>query len=343
MRLVPKCLGQEIPATLPEPPPACTIAGPTTASRSQWKPMHATTVEGTSRRAHCGYVAGGGGVKAGWIISASDPIRIRVTRIWIKVLDIHEDMDNPHPIVADMEEDMVAVSDIYLHLRSPTAATLVRATVFFDTTIDMTSLVKVDICFREWYSWETENNEVKTFNDVFNPSNRKRGKCNLIKFFNRLRQIRCLKISSCEYLKVIDRVVGSIGKFNNLTKLELQVGVEWHLLVKFLEVADNLEVLIADVEIHNSCMEPKQVPKCLQSSLKTITIKQQGFEEHELDLVRYLLRNSQVLQRMEILPRKDRSTSTSENGFEAAFKALQRISLFERGSKACQLAFFSDC
>ncbi|CAA0814628.1 DEAD-box ATP-dependent RNA helicase 20 [Striga hermonthica] len=76
----------------------------------------------------------GRGVKAGWIISASDPIRIRVTRIWIKVLDIHEDMDNPHPIVADMEEDMVAVSDIYLHLRSPTAATLVRATVFFDTT-----------------------------------------------------------------------------------------------------------------------------------------------------------------------------------------------------------------
>ncbi|CAA0838148.1 50S ribosomal protein L29- chloroplastic [Striga hermonthica] len=61
MRLVPKCLGSEIPATPPKPPPACTVAGPTTTSHSQCKPMHATTIEGTSRRAHCGYVAGGGG------------------------------------------------------------------------------------------------------------------------------------------------------------------------------------------------------------------------------------------------------------------------------------------
>ncbi|CAA0815965.1 Putative FBD-associated F-box protein [Striga hermonthica] len=171
--------------------------------------------------------------------------------------------------------------------------------------IDMSSLLEVDMCFRKCYAWEIGNN------------------------------------------KVIDRIVGSIGKFNNLTKLELQLGVKLHLLVEFLKVADNLEVLIADIEIHNSCMETKQVPKCLQSSLKTVTIKQQGFEEHELDPVHYLLRNSQVLERMEILPRKVRSTSTSSGFLRSdltpAFKALKKISMFERGSKACQLVFFSDC
>jgi hypothetical protein len=39
------------------------------------------------------------GMKVVWIISASDPIRIRITRIWRRVFDIHADVDNPNPIV----------------------------------------------------------------------------------------------------------------------------------------------------------------------------------------------------------------------------------------------------
>ncbi|GER38458.1 F-box/RNI-like/FBD-like domains-containing protein [Striga asiatica] len=198
--------------------------------------------------------------------------------------------------------------------------------------IDMTSLLEANICFRQCCGWKFNNHN----------------QSNLVEFFNHLHQIRCLKISCCCYMQV----VGSIEKFNNLTKLELQLGVEWQLLVEFLEVADNLQVLIVtgscrcigvhhNVEIRGSCMEPKQVPKCLPSSLKTIAIKQPCFDEHELDLVCYLLRNSQVLERMEILPRKVISTSTwsgfLKNDLTEQFKALQRIVLFERGSKACQL------
>jgi hypothetical protein len=39
------------------------------------------------------------GMKAERIISASDPIRIRIMRIWRKVFDIHADVDNLNPIV----------------------------------------------------------------------------------------------------------------------------------------------------------------------------------------------------------------------------------------------------
>ncbi|CAA0815966.1 Unknown protein [Striga hermonthica] len=194
---------------------------------------------------------------------------------------------------------------------------------------DVASLVEVDICFTSCSAWSIDYSD--------DP--------NVVEFFDRLSKIKFLKISSHNDLNIIDGFVGSMEKLNNLTKLELRVVVEWYLLVEFLRVADNLQVLIADVEIRNSCTEPKQVPKCLLSSLKTITIKQPGFEEHELDLVRYLLRNSQVLERMEISPRKGISSWSSSCFLDltATFKALQRIALFERGSKACQLAFFLDC
>ncbi|CAA0815962.1 FBD-associated F-box protein [Striga hermonthica] len=147
---------------------------------------------------------------------------------------------------------------------------------FTTIPIDMPSLVEVYIRFSRCDYFYIDNNDSS----------------NVLEGFTRLRNIRCLRISSCGYLKVIDRVVGSIENFNNLTKLELELGVEWQLLVEFLEVADNLQVLIVTgscrcyhkVEIRNSCMEPKQVPKCLLSSLRTITIKQPSFEDYELDL-----------------------------------------------------------
>ncbi|GER38457.1 F-box/RNI-like/FBD-like domains-containing protein [Striga asiatica] len=166
-----------------------------------------------------------------------------------------------------------------------------------------------------------------------------------VSFYANTPALRCLRMVDCDWnfsaipiemfslvevpkdIKVIGGIVGPRVKFNNLTKLELRLGVKWHFLVEFLEVADNLQVLIVtrvcqckdfyrDVGIRNSCMEPKQVPKCLLSSLRTITIKEPRFEDYELDLVRYLLRNSKVLERMEILAPRDGSTSTS------AFKAL---------------------
>ncbi|CAA0815964.1 F-box/FBD/LRR-repeat protein [Striga hermonthica] len=75
--------------------------------------------------------------------------------------------------------------------------------------------------------------------------------------------------STIKMLEVIDRFGlfgGSSIKFNNLTKLELQLGVEWHLLVEFLEVADNLEVLVDGLTVnrHNiRCLEFNKRDGCL--------------------------------------------------------------------------------
>jgi hypothetical protein len=48
------------------------------------------------------------------IISASDPIRIQIMRIWRRVFDIHADVDNPNPIVCGCGLGYgVVISDIY--------------------------------------------------------------------------------------------------------------------------------------------------------------------------------------------------------------------------------------
>ncbi|KAK6137577.1 hypothetical protein DH2020_028681 [Rehmannia glutinosa] len=122
--------------------------------------------------------------------------------------------------------------------------------------------------------------------------------------------------------------------FDNLTKLELDADCLF--LKKFLESAENLQVLILrEVHVHlKHWMEPNQVPKCLLSHLTTIRIDGMRSTQQEFDMVRYLLKNAQVLKRMEIYSRPDGID------FEAKFNALQRISLFHRGSVACELAFF---
>jgi hypothetical protein len=51
------------------------------------------------------------GMKVAWIISASDPVRIRIIRIWRRVLDIHVDVDNPNLIVC-VRGLVYGVSDI---------------------------------------------------------------------------------------------------------------------------------------------------------------------------------------------------------------------------------------
>ncbi|CAA0808504.1 Unknown protein [Striga hermonthica] len=154
--------------------------------------------------------------------------------------------------------------------------------------------------------------------------------------------VKCLVISGWELEEFVHRgVARSTGKFDNLTKLELLWSFKWSLLVKFLEIADNLEVLICpqiDLEKGYFCPEPEQVPKCLLSCLRIIKTKWVPFNEQIFDMVRYLLRNSRVLERMEIF-----TPSQPYIDFETKFQAHQRISLFERGSNACELAFLSDC
>ncbi|CAA0808574.1 Unknown protein [Striga hermonthica] len=160
----------------------------------------------------------------------------------------------------------------------------------------------------------------------------------LMKFLHSLCHVKCLKISGWEFEEFVDRGVAfPTVKYDNLTKLQLLLDFKWSLLVKFLEVADNLQVLICQQGYHGRgmlCREPEQVPKCLLSCLRTITIKWMRSKEHEFDMVRYFLRNSRVLKRMDLW--------YECIDLKMKFQALKRISLFERGSDACQLDFLSD-
>ncbi|KAK6115834.1 hypothetical protein DH2020_008103 [Rehmannia glutinosa] len=155
-----------------------------------------------------------------------------------------------------------------------------------------------------------------------------------LNFVDSLCNVKSLKLSSGKRFSV-EEFRGqskSIIRFDHLTRLDL--AVDWLFLTKFFERADNLQVLIIrEVDARLKCWmeEPKQVPKCLLSHLGTVRIYQFECAEDEFKLVRYILRNAQVLKRMEI----------HFKCYDICLKtnAIQRIFLFERGSEACELAF----
>lgn len=182
------------------------------------------------------------------------------------------------------------------------------------------------------------------------------------------------------YWQVIKSVFSAwTPSFINLTKLELTA--DCCFLSKFLEIANNLEILkvcwcnrnvfscylvmcslLANVsktflfcmwtcccqfhdqteyqinsqhpldELTIGWIEPQQVPKCLLSRLSTIKIVKTVGTKHGLEIIRYLLRNAKVLNRMDI-------TYPPCIDSEEKNELLQKISLFERGSKTCELVF----
>ncbi|CAA0829114.1 Unknown protein [Striga hermonthica] len=116
-------------------------------------------------------------------------------------------------------------------------------------------------------------------------------------------------------------LANSVLKLHNLTKLELSV--EGWFLSYFLEKADKLKVLIISRAYFIQkrwLAAPLQVPNCLSSHLKIVQIHELDRTEHELDMVRYLLKNAKVLERMEI---------------HCLAESVERISSFDRGSEIC--------
>ncbi|GER43035.1 F-box/RNI-like/FBD-like domains-containing protein [Striga asiatica] len=139
--------------------------------------------------------------------------------------------------------------------------------------ITMISLVEADIKLETWFSkYQTDYNSTSK----------------VVKFLRSLSYVKCLKISGWEFDEFIRRgLTRSNVKFDNLTKLELRLNFKWSLLVKFLKVADNLQVLICRqvyLEKGYLCPEPKQVPKCLLSCLRTIIFKSMWYNENEFDM-----------------------------------------------------------
>ncbi|GER53340.1 F-box/RNI-like superfamily protein [Striga asiatica] len=123
----------------------------------------------------------------------------------------------------------------------------------------------------------------------------------------------------------------SIMKLHNLTKFKVEV--EWWFLIYLLEKADRLEVLTIRkfIHQHNGLAPPFQVPNCLSSHLKIVQIHELKGTEHELDMVRYLLKNAKVLERMELHWYKGMERHCIE-------ESIGRISSFDRGSEKCKIA-----
>ncbi|KAL7087276.1 hypothetical protein ACP275_13G058000 [Erythranthe tilingii] len=160
-----------------------------------------------------------------------------------------------------------------------------------------------------------------------------------LEFIDRLHGVKCLTLDLLACTKICDSVFSTWkGKsFRNLTKLELIAASRF--LSKILENADNLEILIfsevfEQIELIEGWTEPEQVPTCLLSHLRTIKLFHFAGKEHIFPIIRYLLRNARVLERMEIV------YPSFGDPVEHSYM-LDTISLFERGSKACKVAYVS--
>uniref|UniRef100_A0A7N2LPN8 F-box domain-containing protein n=1 Tax=Quercus lobata TaxID=97700 RepID=A0A7N2LPN8_QUELO len=125
--------------------------------------------------------------------------------------------------------------------------------------------------------------------------------------------------------------------YNNLSRLQLEVKCcNSHLLPILLENSPNLENLILKVDTegpHESCWtESVNVPKCLKSHLRTISLLQFKVLEHELKLITYMLKNAKVLQRMDIL--------SGSSSYEKNFRILNKlVTKLPRASSTCELKF----
>jgi hypothetical protein len=155
----------------------------------------------------------------------------------------------------------------------------------------------------------------------------------------------------------------SLPIFENLSKLTLvRDGHWWKILMKFLERSPNLESFVIN---HETCRPhhptevvidltdcrnpdnvevlywspPESVPKCLLSSLKTISIK--GFQGKgffgyldEMELIKYLLKNCLALEKMTIY-----SPGLCQDTKDESYN---EISESEWGSKTVQVQMISE-
>ncbi|CAA0815970.1 Putative F-box/FBD/LRR-repeat protein [Striga hermonthica] len=156
----------------------------------------------------------------------------------------------------------------------------------------------------------------------------------VLEFLGKLSGVRSLTLTTGFMNITISEFSILNVKFPNLTKLVLEEAHGGFVSV-FLENADNLEVLAVRLlyqfqEDLNYWVEPKQVPICLISHLKYVGIY--GFEgvEPELNMTKYLLRNSKVLKSLDIQPRSDQPR------LKGKFEELNKV-LLERGADASKI------
>ncbi|KAL5742359.1 hypothetical protein ACOSP7_029091 [Xanthoceras sorbifolium] len=156
-----------------------------------------------------------------------------------------------------------------------------------------------------------------------------------------LRGIDCTKtlsLTSCTMDLIGWAINDNMPTFTNLIHLELGIKAcfGWKLLPHFLDSSPNLEVLILQMDHKTKCtldsfvpFESENVPSCLRLHIKEIEIINMKEKYDEPKLVNYLLRNSEVLEKLLVNIANSKSK-----------KYLQRqILKYSRGSAACEIEF----
>lgn len=79
--------------------------------------------------------------------------------------------------------------------------------------------------------------------------------------------------------------------------------------------------------------EPKNVPICLLNCLRTVelVISRSCPHDHEVALIKYMLKNANKLEKMTI------RTPSLDSG--ERYTMLRKILTFPRGSRSCEVAF----
>ncbi|KAB2092147.1 hypothetical protein ES319_A02G008900v1 [Gossypium barbadense] len=163
---------------------------------------------------------------------------------------------------------------------------------------NMKSLEKADICI-----WFDSSNYETSATHLF------QGICN----------VRSLRLNIHEVIPLASR----IPIFHNLVEFEFYGRESW--LVEFLHFAPNLKTLTVKFQFRTGTRWNIGVPSCLSLHLKKIEIS--DYATYMIEIVRYLLDNSMVLEKLII--RVDAMTPTQEN------KARNQLLLLLKSSKKC--------
>ncbi|GFP90222.1 F-box/LRR-repeat protein at4g14103 [Phtheirospermum japonicum] len=181
----------------------------------------------------------------------------------------------------------------------------------------LTSLMEAEVCF---------NNNALVEGDVLYSRS-------VLELVGRLTNVKSLLITT-SLLKVTQYAFSELTmKFQNLTSLTFYG--DWRFISRFLENADNIEVLTIHMVNNdlNCNWMPRLVSSCVMSRLRWVKIDQFRCTMHEFNMIRYLLRNAKVLKRMEIHSQHNATDSKTNSD------ALKSIASFRRGSEACELVY----
>lgn len=95
------------------------------------------------------------------------------------------------------------------------------------------------------------------------------------------------------------------------------------------------DCLNQDVGVESGWTEPSFVPHCLRSNIKTIEIRRFEGKKSQVKLIKYLLKNGEVLNSFMVTFHKKLSRKSGLKD-----KIARKLWKFEKGSRTCELKVF---